>query len=407
MSLLSLRTKLIAIVVSVMVCACGGGGSAAPPPSTGITVTPGNNQVTVTWQAEPGVEYWLLYAPGTSISIDNPPARHAWATNISSPYVIPGLANGVPYVFTMNGRKGGGPGGPGTPAVSVIPRMAGGVWTARSGFGNTDVRGLAFGFLSDLTNFAFAAVGKGGAIFASSDGATWRSINFPPKVDLNSVVAAPTGFLAVGAGGSMYFSTDVDNWTAKDAKTTNTLNAVANSGTQVVAVGDNGTIRTSTDGLTWNVATTVPTTEHLYAVNYSPLDGWYAAGANGTMITSLDGDIWVAVNTGTKATLRAIGNQAVLGYTIVAAGDGGTLLTSNDGTTWTAQNLGSSFNLLAISPSVSQFVVVGSSGAIFTSPDGVVWSRQESRTSQTLQALLGTPSYYYALGQNGISLTSE
>ena len=112
----ALRHMLAAFLVILLVAACGGSGDKAAPPSGGMTVTPGDGKVTVTWNADPNVKYWLFYAPGSKISttdfITIPGAKALM--NVSSPYVLTGLVNNYPYTFAMNGRTGDGPGGAGT-----------------------------------------------------------------------------------------------------------------------------------------------------------------------------------------------------------------------------------------------------------------------------------------------------
>jgi hypothetical protein len=97
----------------------------------GITVVPGDGQVTVSWTPTAGVDYWLFFAPAASISLTDlsKVPNHVDIINVKSPYVVAGLVNGVTYAFAVNGRIDGGPGGPGTPLVAVVPRLAGGTWT--------------------------------------------------------------------------------------------------------------------------------------------------------------------------------------------------------------------------------------------------------------------------------------
>jgi len=123
MSLTSLRLKITALFLATFLAACGGGGGSAPPPTGGITATAGDGQVTITWVADAGVDYWLMYAlTATAIDMKSPPGNHAWITSgVTSPLVITGLANGVTYSFAMNGRTSGGPGGAQTPSVSATP----------------------------------------------------------------------------------------------------------------------------------------------------------------------------------------------------------------------------------------------------------------------------------------------
>ena len=72
---------------------------------------PGDGKVTVTWNADPNVKYWFVYAPGNSISttdfITIPGARAIM--NVTSPMFLTGLVNGYPYSFAMNGRTGDNP----------------------------------------------------------------------------------------------------------------------------------------------------------------------------------------------------------------------------------------------------------------------------------------------------------
>ncbi len=131
-----IRRAFAAFLVAVLVSACGGG-SSAPPPVGGLTVVPGDGQITVSWKSEPGVQYWLFYAPASSISTDNwtnVPGAQA-LINVTSPYVLTGLANTVVYSFVVNARTGDGPGGASTPSVSSIPRAAGEKWNPGSNVG--------------------------------------------------------------------------------------------------------------------------------------------------------------------------------------------------------------------------------------------------------------------------------
>ena len=124
MSLNSLRLTITAFFLTVFLAACGGGsGSSAPPPTGGITATAGDGQVTITWTADAGVDYWLMYAAtAAAVDMKSPPGNHIWITSgVTSPYVVPGLTNGVTYSFAMDGRISGGPGGAQTPSVSATP----------------------------------------------------------------------------------------------------------------------------------------------------------------------------------------------------------------------------------------------------------------------------------------------
>ena len=156
---------LAAIAGSVLLSGCYnfGEGESADPPAGGLTAVPGDGYVTLSWQPDSGVEYWLFWGPGTNVDV-----THATfiRTNVSSPLTLAGLVNGTPYAFTINGRKSGGPGGSPAPVVTATPRPTGYVWQIGGAAGAADLKGVAFGTSYD-------AVGNAGALFQSADGITW------------------------------------------------------------------------------------------------------------------------------------------------------------------------------------------------------------------------------------------
>lgn len=411
MSLHSIRLAFAAVLAAAIFSGCGGGDSASPPVG-GLTVVPGDSQVTVTWNAESGVDYWLFYAPAPSITTSdwvNIPGSRV-LVNVASPLVITGLQNGTTYSFAMNGRVDRGPAGDGTPSVSATPRLAGGTWTIGGTLGTGTVRGITYGTAAGATTNTYVAVGSGGSIFRSDDGLAWTAIATTGTNDLNAVTFAANKYVAVGASGTILYSTDITNWTAATSATQK-LNALANNAGIIVAVGDAGTILFSTDGVTWTPAATNPTTSNLHGVSFTPSGTWIAVGAGGTLIRSADASNWTSVSSGTTADLNAATmlvttvNQ-VTTYTYLAVGDGGTVLTSGDSTTWTSRALGSTANLSAVQAS-GQFVAVGAGGSAFTSPDGTTWTSQATGTPANLFALIKVPAQYIAVGQNGVSIYSR
>lgn len=375
--------------------ACGGGGDPAPAP-TGVAVTPGDGNVKISWNAEPGVEYWIFFAPGTDITTDNwtklPGARVI--RGAASPQTIGGLLNGTTYAFTINGRTGGGPGGPGTPAVTATPRPAGAIWTVGAPLGGDDLRGLVYGL-------KFVAVGTQGVALSSADGLTWTPSTTGTTSALNRVIFSPAGYVAVGDGGTILTSADLATWTARASGTGNALYGIAAGGTTYVAVGAGGTILRSTDAATTWAPVTSGTSNALYAVSFAA-GKFIAVGAAGTLLTSADGTSWTAVASQTTQDLRALASGA---STIVAVGAAGTVITSPDAATWTVQPAVGAANLASV-VFASQFVAVGSGGAIFTSADGVAWTARSSGTTNDLNAVAAGNFGYVAVGAAGTNLTS-
>lgn len=403
----STRLKLACVCASVLLASCGGGGSSASPPAGGLTLDPGDGQVTVTWTAEAGVEYWLGYlaAQTVSLTIGSP---HTWVLKVTSPYTLTGLTNGTTYAFSVNGRIDGGPGGTGTPSANTVPRPGGVSWNNNGAFGTSALRGVAYGTASDSTAY-YVAVGSAGAIYKGTDGANWTKVSSGPSVDFRANLYTLSKFIAVGAGGQVYYSSDIATWTAGTSGTTNNLNALASNGTYAVVVGDNGTIRYSADGASWTAAATVPTSNNLYGVTYAGSGTWIAVGANGTLLTSTDIQNWTAQTSGTTADLNAVATQLATTYTYVAVGAGGTVLKSTDATSWTSATVSPAVTLTGVVvPSTnSQFLAIGAGGAVYTSPDGITWTARSTGTSGNLWGLLTAKVQYVAVGDAGLIINSH
>jgi len=408
-----LSALIVAIAAALLLAACGDKGSPAGAPPSVLAVA-GDGVVTLTWNAEPDVEYMVFYAAASSITVDNwttLPQAHA-ILSASSPQVVPrqvstttpALVNGTTYSFTVNGRKGGGPGGPGSPSVSATPRLAGATWTAGTPLGTNDLLGVGFGTV-------FVAVGANGAMYSSTDGTAWTALNFTVTSNLNAAVYGGN-YVAVGAGGVILFSSDAITWTQRTSGTANSLNAVTtNGGSVYVAVGANGTILNSGDGQNWTVVNS-GTTNNLYGVAYG--NGLYlAVGANGTLLISGDATNWSVATSQTTLDLKGAAYGALVDPTTgtitnqyVALGNAGTLVTSNDGTTWTARPAIAANNLAKVTYA-TQFIAVGSGGGIFTSSNGTTWQAATSTgTTNNLNAVVPGLHGYIAVGASGTNLSA-
>lgn len=417
---ISLWRKMAILLLALVVSACGGAGGSAQPPAGGLMLTPGNGQVTVTWTADPGVQYWLMYAPTTgALDINNPPNGHLWANNVTSPYVVPFLTNGTTYAFAMNGRTSGGKGGPQTVSKSSVPRAAGATWIASAAsLGASNMRGTSYGTSSaDALNY-FVAVGDGGAIYKTQNtvtqgltGHTWSLVAPSPAIatDFRAATYAFGQFVAVGANGTVnnaFFSADLASWTAATTAITTPLNALASNGTTLVAVGDGGKVFYTTDAKTWTPVAATGVTANLYGVAYSSTLGWIAVGQGGALITSPDLLTWT-VRTSNAGVNDLNGVAITSGNVLVAVGNSGTIVKSTDAVTWTVQTLASSSNLYAVNTDSVQFLTVGQGGAAFTSLDGVTWTLVASTgTSNDLLAIYGSASKYMVVGKLGTAAAS-
>jgi len=373
----------LAIVAAIILTACGGKGSAASSPAN-VVATAGDTTAIVTWNMQPGVEYWVYSAQGTGITPQNciSMVYCRTAVNVTSPFVLSGLVNGVTYSVTIDSRVNKGPGGPGSASIQVTPALAGAIWSTGTSLGGNDLHGLAYGGL-------FAAVGDNGALFNSIDGNAWTAVANPaPYANLNAVIFYSGKYIAVGSGGVILASPDGVTWTQQNSGTTNDLYAITGNGLGgFVAVGANGTIINSTAGAIWTTVTS-NTSSSLYGVTYGN-STFVAVGASGTLLTSTDGASWQAPSFLPAYDLKGVVYAA---GSFVAVGDNGTLVTSPDGSNWVAQNQISSTLLTAVTYG-HQFVAVDSAGNIYNSPDGVNWILVQTIPS-ALYAVL--PAQYLA-----------
>lgn len=439
MSLNSLRTHFTAFLLSILVVACGGGkGSSAPPPSD-FAVAEGNGQVTITWTATAGVDYWLMYAPtATPITIKSPPGVHMWISSATSPLVLSGLVNGQPYSFAMNARIDGGPGGTQTASFTKTPRLGGSGWAGWSGLPSQGFKSVTYGTAAD-TSVNYVAVGTGASIYKradlGTDAALWTSATTAtspwldsagvataaPTVDFRAAIYALGQFIAVGGSGSLtniFRSTDLAAWKASTTAVSGALNALATDGTNVVAVGESGKLWWSTDGANWSEGTGSGSlvTSSLYGVSYLASGKWAAVGAGGVLLTSVDGKVWIRSTATLPTALASIGwrSIAAIGSTWVAVGDTGAIMASTDsGLTWTDRSVGGTQTFYAVNASVTtyaslpQFLAVGASGIAYTSPDGATWTSQTTGVSTDLYGLWGTATQYVAVGAGGVSVRSK
>jgi len=405
---------LMAVLASVLIAGCGTSGSSASPPAGGIVLVPGDGIITASWVMEPGVDYWMFFAPSPSITTSN------WTTipgsrsviNVASPFVATGLVNGLVYSFTVNGRTDGGPGGEGTPSVSAVPRLAGTAtavntapWTAGAALGASDLRGVAFGT-------QFVAVGAAGVLFSSPDGVTWTALTSPVATNLNAALYN-VAYLAAGDGGTILYAPDGKTFRTVVSGTTQNLYGLALGVGRMVAVGAGGTIISSIDGINWTTAASsgTVTTNDLYAVMAFGGNLWLAVGAKGTMLTSVDANTWTAINSNTVLDLKGITsgtNATTTAVIFVAVGANGALVTSPDAATWTAQSaIGSGASTLAAVKYGTQFIAVGSGGRIFPSTDGTTWVSQPSTTASNLNAIAHASFSYVAVGSAGVNLLAK
>ncbi len=347
------RFALPAIFVTLGLCGCLGNSGNATAPPQGVQAFAGDSSVSVTWAADPTVNYWVFHAQSPQLSIDN----SNWANllfagvlvDASSPAIVcsqinnpnPPPDNVFPAIyFSVNGRTGTAPGGPGSPLVSATPRPAGGpdapwitgatIPSPLTAIGYATATGC--GYAGRPASGVYVAVGPAGAIYNTTFTPTvagplspssgnaplvWVRASTPAgqSEDLLGVAAysyasafnnpgvASFVFVAVGKGGTIVRSTDGQNWQQVTGVPTGVnLNAVALAGSTFIAVGDSGVVLTSADSLNWvlNASAATASSNALNAIHCVSTT-CVAVGANGTTLWSTTGGgTWSLFPTGTN-----------------------------------------------------------------------------------------------------------
>jgi hypothetical protein len=221
---------------------------------------------------------------------------------------------------------------------------------------------------------------------------------------LNAITYAAPIFMAVGNGGTILTSTNGADWLSQSSGTTNNLYGITHANGLFIAVGQ-GPVRTSVDGIAW--AGHVAPLSVLHGVTCG--NGLFAAvGVNGTIGTSVNGTNWSAQNSGTSAALTAITYARGL---FVAVGGATVILTSTNGTNWTGVNPGTGvYGLRGVASGGDKFVAVGGSspaargGSITASPDGMSWGPQNSGiTLENFYGITWGNSLFVAVGGTGFA----
>lgn len=397
---------LASLTSLALLAACGGTNDTKPPAPTGFTVTPGDGRVTVNWNSDPNLTYWVFSAQGVGVTRDNyrtfPDPRIT--VPVQNGGQIVGLTNGLTYSFFVNASEGNGPGGPETGTLTAVPTISGTTWkTGPLGSGTGDLRsiGAAYGRL--------LAVGTGGALFscplqvqpcswvqsaapAGAGSPTLYSSAFNTTLSRTVVVGdAVGGNASIWTNDGSTTDSTLTTWTARANTVDATLRAVTTSGTGFVAVGDNGRVATSTDGVTW-------TTYRLQAP------------ASGSAIWTASTSTNCSVAPNCSINLNSL---VYFNGTYFATGDNGTVMTSPDAVSWHKQTINdasgsastATLHALNYSSTYLRYVIVGedaagASGKIYTSPDAVTWTEQVVAGLPPLNTLV-LGSRFVALGAGG------
>ncbi len=402
----------ILVILALLLVACRSQLDAPASAPGNFSITPGDGQAVLNWDAEPGQIYSVYYQVGPDVSLSN---YINLFSAVSPPFTITGLANQTQYAFIVNASNQGSVPGPSTAVVTVTPGVSGtgSSWTVGAPFSPSTMRGIAFG------GHDFVAVGDDGAMFITHDSnsssgiSAWSQVTTLPvgsNAFIASVLFTGTGFVAMLSDGQIITSTDTVAWVlGTSIASTQDMTSIAYSNGTYVAVGLGGIIYSNTSANlsgAW-VERTSGTSEDLFNVSY--VNGLYAAvGQNGALVTSADGIAWTVRNANTTNTLYQVAYGANV---YVAVGDGGTIISSPDGINWALQsnNAITAQNLYAIGVGAgSKFVTVGAAGILLYSTGGAegTWTAA-SVGGADLNCIVSGAGVFVAVGVAGANVSGR
>lgn len=283
----------------------------------------------------------------------------------------------------------------------------------------------------------FIAVGDGGTILRSADGAGWTTSTSGVTVALNAVAHGTGKFVAVGQAGKILYSTNGVDWSAASSPSSRDLHAVVWHSTRFYAVGGDYSVGAETleslDGITWT-RPELPAPKHLLydlatdGATLVAIGSYQSDLMTFGAFTWQDGVGWVQRLDGAASGIRysAVGHGApnfvLIGPTNtsssgdgiswqntplfnlpadpqglsfgpggwVAVGGAGQILGSTGAVQWTARLSPFMLDLHDVASNGFQYVTVGAAGQIATSPDGSTWTARISPVTVELRGITHT-----------------
>jgi hypothetical protein len=236
---------------------------------------------------------------------------------------------------------------------------------------------------------------------------SWQWVNpLPQGNDLYGVAYGSNNtFVAVGYGGTVITSADGAAWSKQASGTEASFFSVAYGNGVVVAGSGTGVFLSADGGGSWAKVYNSPSP--VVAVTYSADQAAFVAtiydsdNQTGGILRSLDnGSTWTRTYTAGYGLLGVCYGKNIF----VAVGDSGQVLTSPNGADWTLHDSVTFDELHGIIFEQGIFVAVGyswddSRGLIMTSPDGASWSRYMTNSNETV--------YGIAFGNNTFAAVSD
>jgi len=247
------------------------------------------------------------------------------------------------------------------------------------------MRKIIFKFIVSRVAFSFFILFVSN-LFAIDALDRWYWLNPKPQGNsLNGVGFVDGKFIAVGVGGTILHSTNGADWTVVQSRITTDLNGVGGAASKLVAVGANGSILTSMDGNIWTQQKS-PSNATLSAVAYG--NGRFIAVGDKVLLTSVDSVNWTQQSVPAWVRGVTFGNG-----TFVAVGDD-IRLSSQDGISWMTNNLADLTNGLSFARGATAHykgIAYGSGYFVALTTTTILWqgrpSTQEFQTSRSIDGV--------------------
>jgi hypothetical protein len=300
------------------------------------------------------------------------------------------------------------------PALLVLLTMLGSLhadsldtWHQRDSGTSTNLNAV------DYSAEGFVAVGDGGLVCHSEDGANWQRYYLTPNPNLRSVAHHPGLYCAVGDGGHIYTSLDGVVWTPRTSPTTNNLLCIRWLNNRFLVGGENGTLLSSPSGTAWTVLD-AQTAFPITALSYG--DGVYVAAAYAgsnimPLCYSTNGMDWIIRAQDTHRFYDVLHhNNSFLALSIRNI-----VHRSTNGVDWTShyRTGNAPHYLTAITRDHGRYVAVGGpygfvNPRIASSTDGLSWQHHPVNLGVTnkLNGVAAGSFSIVAVGDNGLILQS-
>jgi hypothetical protein len=375
---------------------------AYPSAPVGVTVTASGGQNTITWVPVQGaISYNVYWSTTPKFDIQNASV----VTHIISSSFVHNrdISADQIYYYKVTALNEYGESIPSAQVMSVIVSVP--KWRVITGLSQTiHFKDVIYG------NNLFVAVGSGGSIYTSPDGAIWTSQVSGTTVTLNGVTWSGSQYVVVGKGTVLTSSNGV-NWIVRTSPTTNYLSSVAWGNNLFVIVGGDasrGIVYYSNDnGVTWTLCFIANGGSNFYDVKWVN-NQFVAVGGDGVtplLCTSADGITWVQMN----APGSRNSGIAWSGIRYALVGDLGYIKTSTDLKTWSdsiniINNQGQIHPISSLIWTGTQFIGTGNSGIALTSSDGITWSEFFLGTLNTLNGVTASDNAIVIVGDLGTIL---